>query len=112
MQLTQGSPTSNTDGTSAGTTTVATKSSPVAVVVTADAGSTWLAVSDSSGTQLFSGMLTRGTSRSFDDSQLINFTIGNAGAVSLNVNGKESGTPGGIGEVVHLQFGPGAASQG
>ena len=53
-----------------------------------------------------------GQSKSFDDSQLINFTIGNAGAVDLNVNGRDAGAPGATGEVVHLQFGPGASSQG
>ncbi len=98
--------------TNLGSTAVATKTSPVGVVVTANAGSTWLAVSDSSGAALFSGMLAKGASRSFDDSQLINITIGNAGAVNLNVNGKDAGTPGGTGEVLHLQFGPGASSQG
>ena len=76
------------------------------------AGSTWLAVTDSSGAQIFSGMLANGSSQSFDDSQLINLTIGNAGAVNLNVNGKDAGAPGTRGEVVHLQFGPGASSQG
>lgn len=110
---TQSSGTTSTTGNApAGSTAVATKSSPVAVVISANTGSTWLAVSDSSGAQLFSGMLARGTSRSFDDSQLINLTIGNAGAVDLNVNGKDSGTPGTTGEVLHLQFGPGAPSQG
>jgi len=94
------------------TTAVATKTSTVAVVVTADSGSTWLAVTDSSGTQIFSGMLTKGSSQSFGDSQLINVTIGNAGAVNLNVNGRDAGAPGTTGEVVHLQFGPGASSQG
>jgi len=101
-----------TTNSNSDTTAVATKTSPVAVVVTANAGSTWLAVTDSSGTQIFSGMLASGSSQSFDDSQLINFTIGNAGAVDLNVNGKDAGTPGARGEVVHLQFGPGASSQG
>ena len=104
--------TSVSGGASDGTTAVATKTSPVAVVVTAIAGATWLGVSDSSGTQIFSGMLANGATRSFDDSQLINLTIGNAGAVDLNVNGKDAGTPGTTGEVVHLQFGPGASSQG
>ena len=104
--------TTTTTNSNSDTTAVATKSSPVSVVVTANAGSTWLAVTDSSGTQIFSGMLANGASQSFDDSQLINFTIGNAGAVNLNVNGKDAGTPGTRGEVVHLQFGPGASSQG
>lgn len=104
--------TTTSGGAPEGTTVVATKTAPVAVVVTADAGSTWLAVSDSSGAQIFSGMLVRGKSQTFDDSQLINMTIGNAGAVNLNVNGKDAGAPGTTGEVLHLQFGPGASSQG
>ena len=98
--------------TNSGTTTVATKTSGVSLVVTANNGSTWLAVTDSSGTAIFSGLLKNGTVKSFDDSQLINVTIGNAGAVDLNVNGQDAGTPGSNGEVVHLQFGPGASSQG
>jgi hypothetical protein len=36
--------------------------------------------------------------------------IGNAGAVSLKVNGEELGVPGKIGEVVRLEFGPQASS--
>lgn len=106
------STTSTSGGAPDGTTVVATKSAPVAIVVTASAGSTWLAVTDSSGAQVFSGTLARGITRTFDDSQLINLTIGNAGAVDLNVNGKDAGAPGVRGEVVHLQFGPGASSQG
>jgi len=101
-----------TNGAPAGTTAVATKTTPVAVVISANAGSTWLAVSDSSGTLLFSGTLPNGSSKSFSDSQLVNFTIGNAGAVDINVNGRDAGAPGAIGEVVHLQFGPGVSSQG
>ncbi len=103
-------PTAN--GNLDGTTAVATKTSPVSVLVTASFGSTWLAVTDSSGVQIFSGMLAKGSSQSFGDSQLINVTIGNAGAVNLNVNGVDAGAPGTRGEVVHLQFGPGASSQG
>ena len=103
---------STSSGTPDGTTAVATKTTPVAVVVTTNAGATWLAVTDSYGTLLFSGTMPNGTSRSFDDTQLINFTIGNAGAVDMNVNGVDAGTPGAIGEVVHLQYGPGASAQG
>lgn len=98
--------------TSSGTTAVATKTTPVAITVTAVNGSTWLGVTNSSGTQVFGGKLAKGISQSFDDSQLINVTIGNAGAVDLNVNGKDVGIAGTTGEVVHLQFGPGSSSQG
>ncbi|HEY4899124.1 MAG TPA: helix-turn-helix domain-containing protein [Candidatus Nanopelagicaceae bacterium] len=97
---------------SPGSLAVATVTSQVSVVVTASLGTTWLAVTDSSGTQIFSGMLEKGATKTFDDSQLINVTIGNAGAVDLNVNSKDIGAPGTTGEVVHLQFGPGASSQG
>ena len=104
--------TSTSNGAPSDTTAVATKTTPVGVVVTANAGSSWIAVTDSSGTLIFSGTMKQGTSQSFDDTQLINFTVGNAGAVNLNVNGKDVGAPGVVGEVVHLQFGPGASSQG
>ncbi len=112
QSTTTNSTTSTTGGAPSGTTAVATKTSPVAVVITATSGATWLAATDSSGAQIFSGMLARGASQTFDDSQLINLTIGNAGAVDLNVNGRDAGAPGTTGEVVHLQFGPGAPSQG
>ncbi len=104
--------TTSSTGSPAGTTAVATKTTPVAVVITANAGSSWIAVTDSAGSLIFSGTMHQGTSQSFDDTQLINFTVGNAGAVDINVNGKDAGSPGAIGEVVHLQFGPGAPSQG
>ncbi len=101
---------SSTGNALIGTTAVAIKTSPATVVIAANTGSSWLSVTDSTGAQIFSGMLERGASQSFDDSQLIDFTIGNAGAVDLNVNGKDAGTPGNAGEVVHLQFGPGTTS--
>jgi hypothetical protein len=109
---TQSLASTSSTGTPDGSTAVATASNPVAVVVTANSGTSWIAVTGSSGTLIFSGTLPIGTSRTFDDSQLINFTIGNAGAVDMNVNGTDAGTPGAIGEVVHLQYGPGASKQG
>ena len=91
---------------------VATKTSAVSVVVDANAGSTWLGVTDSSGAQVFAGKLALGQSQTFEDNQALNFVIGNAGAVNLTVNGQNAGAPGAIGEVVHLQFGPGSSAQG
>ncbi len=93
-------------------TVVATKTSDVAVVITAIAGSSWLGVTDSTGAQIFNGTLVKGQTQTFTDNQLLRFVIGNAGAVNLNVNGVDSGTPGAVGEVVHLEYGPGASSQG
>lgn len=91
---------------------VATKSSGVSVTVTATLGTTWLGVTDSTGAQQFSGRLGKGQSHTFTENQLLRFVIGNAGAVNLTVNGQNIGAPGAIGEVVHLEFGPGAPSQG
>jgi len=93
-------------------TAVATKTSATSVVVTAVNGKTWVGVTDSNGNQVFSGQLTQGQTQSFNDSQQLNVVVGNAGAVNLNVNGKDAGSPGALGEVVHLQFGPGSSSQG
>ena len=93
-------------------TAVATKTSAKSVVVTAVNGKTWLGVTDSNGNQVFSGQIKQGESQSFNDSQQLNVVVGNAGAVTLNVNGKDAGSPGTTGEVVHLQFGPGTSSQG
>jgi cytoskeletal protein RodZ len=93
-------------------TAVATKTSATSVVVTAVNGKTWVGVTDSNGNQIFSGQISQGQTQSFNDSQQLNVVVGNAGAVNLNVNGKDAGSPGALGEVVHLQFGPGSSSQG
>ena len=91
---------------------VAAKPNSVSVVITSGRGSSWLAATNSSGTQLFSSMLHRGESKVFTDSQQIYLTIGNAGGVELQVNGKNLGAPGGDGQVVHLAFGPGSPTAG
>ena len=91
---------------------VATKASGVSLVVTGILGKSWIGIQDASGAQVFSGSIKIGEARSFSDNQLLQVTIGNAAAVSLNVNGEEIGTPGGVGEVVHLSFGPGNSNNG
>ena len=91
---------------------VAVKPNSVSVVITSSHGSSWLAATNSSGTQLFSSMLHRGQSKVFRDGQQIYLTIGNAGGVELKVNGKNLGVPGGDGQVVHLAFGPGSPTAG
>lgn len=101
-----------TAGVDPSASAVATKPDSVSVTVTSSTGSSWLAVTNSSGTQLFSSMLHRGESREFTDSQQIYLTIGNAGGVELKVNGKSLGAPGGDGQVVHLAFGPGSPTAG
>ncbi|HUW78456.1 MAG TPA: RodZ domain-containing protein [Candidatus Nanopelagicaceae bacterium] len=91
---------------------VATKPNSVSVIVTSSLGSSWLAVTNASGSQLFTSMLHRGQSKEFTDPQQINLTIGNAGGVEITVNGKNLGVPGGDGQVVHLSFSPGSPTSG
>ena len=80
--------------------------------VEASTGSTWLDVKNSAGISLFMGILHKGSSKTFDNSQAIDLTIGNAGAVNLRVNGKAIGPLGKPGVVVHMQLGPGSPLQG
>lgn len=93
-------------------TVVATKTSGVSLVVSGISGKSWIGIQDASGAQVFSGSISNGETKTFADDQLLQVTIGNAAAVSLNVNGQEIGTPGGVGEVVHLSFGPGNSNNG
>ena len=75
-------------------------------------GLSWVAISDSTGTTLFSGRVRQGELRTFTDNQLLYVVIGNAGAINLTVNGEDIGVPGRVGEVVRLEFGPQASNQG
>ena len=75
-------------------------------------GLSWVAVSDSTGTELFSGRIRQGEERTYTDNQLLYVVIGNAGAINLTVNGEDLGVPGRVGEVVRLEFGPQASNQG
>jgi cytoskeletal protein RodZ len=70
-------------------------------------GDTWLSVTNNVGRSIFTGLLVKGSSRTFDDSQLIRVTIGNSGVVALQVDGKDVGLAGKSGVVLHLQIGPG-----
>jgi cytoskeletal protein RodZ len=91
---------------------VATKTTGVSLVVTGISGKSWIGIQDASGAQIFSGSIKIGESKSFSEDQLLQVIIGNAAAVSLNVNGQEIGTPGGTGEVVRLSFTPDASNNG
>jgi cytoskeletal protein RodZ len=76
------------------------------VVIKASSGTSWLSVVDSNGTLLFSGKLASGASQIFDPTNGLSMTIGNAGAISVSVNGKDQGLMGRIGEVKTLSFAP------
>jgi cytoskeleton protein RodZ len=94
------------------TTTVAAKSAGVTVVLNGIGGSSWVGLTDSQGNQVFSGRISQGDSKTFTDATQLNVVIGNAGAVDVNVNGKDLGSLGAVGEVLHLSYGPTASTQG
>ena len=77
----------------------------VEAVITASRAKSWLFVSDASGRTLFSGQISRGTTKTFSSDVSLNFKIGNAGGVDLVVNGKMIDSVGADGEVVSLSYG-------
>jgi hypothetical protein len=68
-------------------------------------GTSWVQATTASGEELFQGLLENQT-RTFTDRQRIKLVIGNAGAVSLTVNGTPIGAPGEDGQVARVQFTP------
>ena len=103
---------SSSSTASSSTTAVAAKSANVTVVLSGIGGSSWVGLTDSQGNQVFSGRISRGDSKTFTDATQLNVVIGNAGAVGVNVNGKDLGSLGAVGEVLHLSYGPTASTQG
>jgi cytoskeletal protein RodZ len=80
----------------------------VKVVLDVTGKAAWVRVTGgTSEDTLFEGTLTKGDTKTFKDDDQINLVIGDAGAVDLTVNGQELGSPGGRGQVVKLEFGPG-----
>jgi len=67
----------------------------------------WVRVTNNAGKTLFEGTLTKGETKTFRDKTKVKLVVGNAGAVSLNVNGRDLGQPGSGGAVVKVEFGPG-----
>ena len=77
----------------------------VEVFISATRAKSWLFVSDASGRTLFSGQISKGTTKTFTTDVSLNFKIGNAGGVDLVVNGKKVDSVGSDGEVVSLSYG-------
>ncbi len=77
----------------------------VEVVISASRAKSWLFVSDASGRTLFSGQISKGTTKTFTTDVSLNFKVGNAGGVDLVVNGKKVDSVGSDGEVVSLSYG-------
>lgn len=80
----------------------------VNVVLAITGKASWVRVTGgTAGKTLYEGTLTEGDSQTFTDDTLIKLVLGNAGAVSLTVNGRDLGAAGGSGDVVRTEFGPG-----
>lgn len=76
----------------------------VTVEVIASRGTTWLYVTNDSGTSVFSGQIRKGDSKLFTESKQLNLRVGNAGGVDIKVDGKDVGPIGNNGEVVNLTY--------
>lgn len=101
------SPSATSPSPSTSPTVVAENSAgAVSVDVATPRGKSWVQVTNASGQVLFTGLMNQGVSKSFTDASQLKLVIGNAGSVDLTVNGKDIGTPGKVGEVVRLSFGP------
>lgn len=77
----------------------------VTVRVAAEA-KTWVSVTDSTGRQLFEGVLESGQSETFTAASELHLVIGNAAALRLTVNGKDLGPASTTPSVVRLTFTP------
>jgi len=77
----------------------------VLVNVTASRGNSWLFVSDSNGTTLFSGQIKNGQKLNFSATTRVSLKVGNAGAVDVSVNGKSAQQIGSDGEVISVSYG-------
>ena len=76
----------------------------VTVVVRAR-GTSWLQVTTASGEELFEGLL-QDRSMTFTDKSRVQLVAGNAGAITLTVNGTPIGAPGKPGQVARVRFSP------
>ena len=65
----------------------------VNVVVKISSSASWVHVVDATGTLVFQGILTPGTTKSFHSAQQLKFIFGYAPAVKLTVNGHAIGSP-------------------
>ncbi|TQS19246.1 helix-turn-helix domain-containing protein [Microbispora hainanensis] len=81
----------------------------VVVKVTARKPS-YLNVRDAKGKEIFQGTLPEGKTSTYSTKDRMRVTIGDAGAVRLEVNGKDLGTPGKDGQMIRRTFEAGGPS--
>jgi cytoskeletal protein RodZ len=98
------SPSPSQTPTGGGSAVAQAPRSRVTVVLRAK-DTSWVQATTASGEELFQGLLEDET-RTFTDRQRIKLVIGNAGAVTLTVNGTPIGSPGPPGQVARVQFTP------
>jgi cytoskeleton protein RodZ len=84
----------------------------VTVKLIAEKGASWISAQDHNGKLLQQGVLKKGDSKTFRDSKRIDLVVGNAGVVTLYVNGKQIKDVGKGGQVQRLSYTPGDPQQG
>ena len=77
----------------------------VKVVINAVRAKSWLFVSDATGRTLFSGQMSMGATHVFTSDNRLDFKVGNAGGVDVEVNGKQLSSIGPNGAVVSVSYG-------
>lgn len=65
----------------------------------------WINVKDAEGKSIFQGTLPEGKTTTYSAKDKVRMVIGDAGAVRLEVNGKDLGTPGKDGQMIRRTFG-------
>ncbi len=77
----------------------------VEIALAAATGASWISVTDSTDKPVFAGTIPLGQVVTYRDPQRLRVVMGNAGGLSLTVNGVHVGTPGAPGQVVRQEFG-------
>ena len=76
------------------------------VEVTVTGQAAWVsAAKGKGGEKIFEGMLTAGDTKVFTSDSTVYLVVGDAGAVTLKVNGVDLGAPGSAGQVVRQEYG-------
>jgi len=79
------------------------------VEVTVTGQAAWVsAAQGKGGDKIFEGMLTAGDTKVFTSDSTVYLVVGDAGAVTLRVNGVDLGAPGPAGKVVRQEYGAGS----
>ena len=78
----------------------------VDVLLKAEGNSSWVRATDVNDVELFEGIIREGQEQRIGSVEGVKLLLGNAGAITLTVNGQVLGKAGGNGEVVRVEFGP------